>query len=131
MIRTFVNERAKWDNVTQINTETKEVKIYAVDKELGFPFSEYTTTVSEMGWRSTDEFINRMKRTSDYEPNTEEQTEKEIQGLLKLAKYRNEHNCHTCIILKDGTKHNDIVERLKTYGIEEIKAVEMISDFIK
>lgn len=132
MIRTFIQERAsKWDELLQIDTESGKVKIYTVDKELDFPFSEYYTTVVEMGYKSIKEMIDTMKRKDNKkEIDTEEQTQKEINGLLKLAKHRAEHNNHTCMILKDGTKYNDIVERLKAYGMTEAEAVKKIDDFL-
>lgn len=130
MIRTFIQEtNKKWDELLQIDTESGKVKIYTVDKELGFPFSEYYTTVEEMGYKSINEMVNIMKKKDNkQEIDTEEQTQKEINGLLKLAKHRAEHNNHTCLILKDGTKYNDIVERLKVYGMTESEAVKKIDE---
>lgn len=130
MIRTFIQERvAKWDELIQIDTESGKVKIYTVDKELDFPFSEYYTTVTKMGYKSIEDILKRMKSRKK-EIETEAQTEKEINGLLKLAKYRTEHNNHICMILKNGTKYNDIVERLKVYGMTEAEAVKKISDYL-
>ena len=133
MIKTFIQERAgKWDELIQIDTESGKVKIYSVDKSLGFPFSEYYTTVAEMGYKSIKEMIDTMKRKDNKkEIDTEEQTQKEINGLLKLAKHRAEHNKHICITLNDGTKYNDIVERLKAYGMTESEALKKIDNFIK
>lgn len=130
MIKTFIQEtNKKWDELLQIDTESGKVKIYTVDKELGFPFSEYYTTVEKMGYKSINQMVNIMKKKDNkQEIDTEEQTQKEINGLLKLAKHRAEHNNHTCLILKDGTKYNDIVERLKVYGMTESEAVKKISE---
>lgn len=127
-IRTFIQERLiKWDELIQIDTESGKVKIYSVDKELNFPFSEYYTTVSEMGYKSINEIIKAMqKKDTKQEIDTAEQTEKEINGLLNLAKYRAEHGGNVYMILKDGTKYNDIVERLKAYGMTEAEAVKKI-----
>ena len=64
MIRTFIQEYAeKWDELIQIDTESKKVKIYLVDKGLDFPFSEYYTTLQEMGYTSLKQFLKRMKAT--------------------------------------------------------------------
>ena len=53
MIKTFIQEHAeKWDELIQIDTESEKVKIYSVDKGLDFPFSEYYTTLQEMGYTS-------------------------------------------------------------------------------
>lgn len=132
MIKTFIQERTgKFDELLQINTVSEEVKIYAVDKELDFPFSEYYSTVSDMGYSSVNEMIEAMKNKSlKKEIDTAEQTEKEINGLLKLAKYRAEHNNHICIILEDGKKYNDIVDRLKAYKFTEAEAVEKINNYL-
>ena len=84
MVRTFIQERAeKYDELLQINTENGKVKIYSVDKELGFPFSEYETTVDEMGYKSISEMIKRMK-SQKKEITTDRQKAREITGLLKL-----------------------------------------------
>ena len=130
MIKTFIQERAgKWDELIQIDTESGKVKIYSVDKSLDFPFSEYYTTLQEMGYTSLKQFLKRMKETKK-EIDTDRQIAKEVTGLLKLAKHRAEHNNHTCMILKDGTKYNDIVERLKAYGMTESEALKKIDNFI-
>ena len=130
MIRTFIQERTDWDELIQIDTESGKVKQYCVEKTIGFPFSEYYTTVSDMGYKSINDCIKRMKQIKHAELETEKQTEKEITGLLNLTKHRAENNRHTCIILKDGTKYNDIVERLKVYGLSEEAAVKKIDEFL-
>ena len=130
MIRTFITEKEKWNELIQIDTESGKVKIHSVDKEMGFPFSEYYTTVAEMGYKSIKDAVKRFKENHEKEVETDRQTAKEITGLLKLAKFRADHNKHTYMILKDGTKHNDIVERLKAYGMEEAEAVKRIDYFI-
>lgn len=129
MIRTFIKNRNEWNELVQINTESGKVKYYCVDKELGFPFSESYTTVSEMGYKSIDDIIKRIKRWKE-EIATDRQVAKEIAGLLKLAKYRVEHGRYTYIVLDDGTKYNDIVERLKNYGMTEAEALKKIDYFI-
>lgn len=130
MIKTFIQERAeKYDELLQINTENGAVKIYSVEKEIGFPFSEYETNSKDMGYDSVDDMIKNMKITAK-EIDTKSQIEKEINGLLNLAKHRADNNKHVYITLKDGTKYNDIVERLKKYGIEEKEAVKMIYEKI-
>lgn len=130
MIRTFIQERMeKWNELLQIDTESKKVKIYSVDKELGFPFSEYYTTVTEMGYTSVDDMVECIKSRKK-EVATDRQIAKEITGLLRLAKHRAENNKHICLILNDGSKYNDIVERLKAYGMEEDEAVKKVDYFI-
>lgn len=130
MIRTFINIRnTSWNELVQVDTESGKIKYYSVDQEMGFPFSESYTTFSEMGYESINDIIKRIKRWKE-EIATDRQVAKEISGLLKLAKYRAEHNKHICLTLNDGTKYNDIVERLKTYGMTEAEALKKIDYFI-
>lgn len=130
MIKTFIQEHSeKWNELIQVDIESGKVKIYSVDKGLDFPFSEYYTTLQEMGYTSLKQFLKRMKATKK-EIDTDRQIAKEITGLLKLAKHRAEHNKHICLILNDGTKYNNIVERLKTYGMTEAEALKKIDYFI-
>ena len=130
MLKTFIQERAeKWDELIQIDTESGKIKIYSVDKGLDFPFSEYYTTLQEMGYTSLKQFLKRMKETKK-EIDTDRQIAKEITGLLKLAKHRAEHNKHIYLTLNDGTKYNDIVERLKAYGMTESEAIKKIDYFL-
>lgn len=130
MIRTFINIRnTSWNNLIQVDTESGKIKYYSVDQEMGFPFSESYTTFSEMGYESIDEVINRFKARKE-EIATDRQAAKEIAGLLKLAKYRVDHGRYTYIVLDDGTRYNDIAERLKNYGMTEAEAVKKIDYFI-
>ena len=130
MIRTFIKERPlKWDELIQINTKTKEVKIYAVDKELGFPFSEYHTTVTEIGFESVKEMIDTIKLRKK-EISTKKEISREIEGLFKLAEYRIKNNNYKYLLLNNNIKYNDIIERLKEYGITESEAIRKI-DYYK
>lgn len=129
MIRIFIQEKEKWNELIQIDTESEKVKIYSVDKELGFPFSEYYTTVIEMGYKTVKEMITTIKSRKK-EISTNKQVEREITGLLNLAKYRANNNKYIYIIMKDGTKYNDIVERMKSYGMSEKEAIKKINDYI-
>lgn len=126
--RTFIQERCgKWDELLQIDTESGAVKIYSVDKELGFPFSEYYTTAEEMGYKSICEMIKAMNsKPQKKEIDTAEQTKKELDGLVKLAQCRTERNKHFYMILNNGKLYNDIVERLQAYGLSEAEALEKI-----
>ena len=47
-----------------------------------------------------------------------------------MAKHRADNNKHIYIIMKDGTKYNDIVERMKAYGMSETEAVTKIDYYI-
>ena len=124
MIRTFVGERnTGWDELIQINTENEQVKIYLVDKELGFPFSEHHTTISRMGYKSVNEIIDRIiSFLKEKELDTDRQIAREITGLLKLAKYRVDHGI--------DTGNNDIVQRLRAYGMTYAGAAKKVDYFI-
>ena len=128
MIRTFIQERkGNFDELLQINTESGEVKIYAVDKELDFPFSEYYSTVSEMGYNSIDEMVKTMKsKETKKEIDTDAQIKKEINGLYKLSEHRAKNGNNIFMRLKDGTLYYDISERLKKYGISESESMQKI-----
>lgn len=130
MIRTFIQERkGNFDELLQINTENGEVKIYAVEKELDFPFSEYYSTVSEMGYNSIDEMVKTMKnKETKKEIDTDKQTKKEINGLYKLAEHRAKNGGNVFMKLKDGTLYNDISERLKKYGIPETESMKKLQN---
>lgn len=130
MIRTFIQERKEnFDELLQINTENGEVKIYAVDKGLDFPFSEYYSTVSKMGYNSIDEMVKTMKsKETKKEIDTDTQTKKEINGLYKLAEHRAKNGNNIFMRLKDGTIYNDISERLKKYGISEIESMQKLQN---
>lgn len=130
MIRTFMKERPlKWDELIQINTKTQEVKIYTVDKELGFPFSEYHTTVTEIGFESVKEMIDTIKLRKK-EISTKKEISREIEGLFKLAEYRIKNNNYKYLLLNNDIKYNDIIERLKEYGITELEAIRKIDYYI-
>ena len=111
-----------------LNMKTGTVKIYSQDTELGFPFTEYETTWQKMGYISAEhcraEMIRRHGRGCIL--NTEKQIRSEVQGLLNLARYRRMHGCYRWLVLKDGTRSNDIVEQLLKYGFEKEEALEMI-----
>lgn len=131
MIRTFIQERkGNFDELLQINTESGEVKVYAVDKELGFPFSEYYSTVSEMGYKSIDEMVKTMKnKETKKEIDTDTQIKKEINGLYKLAEHRAKNGGGNVFMkLKDGTLYNDISERLKKYGISKSESMQKLQN---
>ena len=130
MIKTFIQERkGNFDELLQINTESGEVKIYAVDKELDFPFSEYYSTVREMGYNSIDEMVKTMKnKETKKEIDTDTQTKKEINGLYKLAEHRAKNGGVVFMRLEDGTLYNDISERLKKYGIPETESMKKLQN---
>lgn len=131
MIRTFIYERngMEWDDLFQVNTETEEVKIYSVARDLGFPFSEYYTTVSDMGYSCIKELLRHILQSKN-EVQTDKQIAKEVTGLLRLAKFQSDNGNYICLILKDGRKYNDIVERLKSYGMDEAEALRKIDYYI-
>lgn len=127
-IRTFTRETSKsYKDLIQINDTENTIKIYSQDTKLGFPFSEYTTSLSEYGYKSSDDFFKSVSRREREnlkyirikEIDTDIQTKSEIDGLLNLAKYRKEHGRYT--------SKNDIIDRLSAYGYttaEAIKAIE-------
>jgi spore germination protein YaaH len=134
MIRIFEHPTfTEWKDLVLIDDEKDLIKIYSQDKKLGFPFSEYKTSLKEYGYQSADDFYkkiskrerNNLGHVNIKELEASEQLASEVSGLVKLAKYRNDHGCYNSIIKNDGTLYNDIIERLKEYVTEE-KALELI-----
>lgn len=134
MIRIFERPtNSKWKELILIDDEKDLIKIYSQDKDLGFPFSEYKTSLKEYGYKSADDFYksiskrekNNLGHVNIKELESTEQMASEVSGLVKLAKHRNDNGCYNSIIKKDGTLYNDIIERLKEYITEE-KALELI-----
>lgn len=135
-VRTFAREAgsSKYREVVQINEAEGTMKIYCQDKEIGFPFSEYVTGLAEAGYESADAYYKGMTkreravgRADTVEVDTKEQVASEIEGLINLAKYRKENGCYRCLVLKDGTMKNDVIERLMGYGLTETEAVHKIA----
>lgn len=134
--RTFTRDANKsYRELIQINDAENTIKIYVQNKEIGFPYSEYTWSLSEYGYKSADDFYKSISRREKdilnhvniKEIDTDMQIESEIKGILNLAKYRKDNGRYTSLILEDGTLKNDIVDRLKAYGyttVEALKAIE-------
>lgn len=138
MIRIFEHpEHKEWRELTLIDDEKDLIKIYCQDKKLGFPFSEYETSLKEYGYKSADEYYKTISkrhkanigRSLIKEIDASEQIASEISGLVKLAKHRNDNGNYKSIIKKDGTLYNDIIERLEEYVSEE-KALELINLYL-
>ena len=123
MIRTFLKDvtTATYNEIRRINTETNEISLFVQDKELGFAFSDYKTTLSEMGYTLMIDFVKTLERHGFSETDTEAQIQSEIDGLLNLAKYRKANGHHV----------SDIPERLEAYGIHADDARRMVLDIIK
>lgn len=115
MIRTFLKNSHKWNDITRVNEDTGEVLIYSQDAELGFRFDDYKTTVDDMGFASAKAFCKHLKSRGKHEVDTQTQDESEVTGLLNLARYRKDH----------GRRFDDIPERLTVYGIALDEAIRM------
>lgn len=124
----------KYTEFVKIDDEKNTIKIYQVENEIGFPFSEYETSLTEYGYKSAEDYYRSIKKRvgKDHivEVDAAEQTAKEINGLVKLAKYREDNGGNRLIKLEDGTLYDDIVERLKAYNLTEEKAIELINLYI-
>ena len=138
MIRIFERPTSKttqWKELIAINESENTIKIYNQDKQLGFPFSEYATSLSEYGYKSADDYFkiiskrekNNIGHINIREIEATEQIASEISGLVKLAKHLNDNGKYTSIIKRDGTLYNDIIERVKAYGLTEENALELIN----
>ena len=134
MIRIFERPtNAEWKELILIDDENDLIKIYSQDKKLGFPFSEYKTSLKQYGYKSADDYYktiskrekNNLGHVNIKELEPTEQLASEVSGLVKLAKYRNDNGNYKSLILKDGSVYKGIIERLKEYVSEE-KALELI-----
>jgi hypothetical protein len=123
MIRTFYKAvtTATYNEIRRINTETNVISLFVQDKELGFAFSDYETTLANMGYRSMNDFIKTLEKHGFSETDTKAQIQSEINGLLNLAKYRKDNGHHV----------SDIPGRLEAYGIHADEARRMVLDIIK
>lgn len=120
MIRIFERPTStKWKELILIDDEKDIIKIYNQDKEFGFPFSEYATSLKEYGYQSADEFYktvskrekNNLGHVNIKELDPNEQMRSEIAGLRNLVKYREDNKL----------QYNDVIEKLKEYGVKEEK----------
>ena len=125
--RTFlIKTTEKYNELVQIDEKNDLIKIYCQNTELGFPFSEYNASLKEFGYASAEDYYNSisqreraiLNKVQIKEMDTYSQCKAEVDGLFNLAKYRMEHGCYKNLILNDGTKYNDIVERLSGYGVD-------------
>ena len=120
MIRIFERPTNKeWKELILIEDEKDLIKIYNQNKELGFPFSEYKTSLKEYGYQSADDFYkavskrekNNLGHVTIKELDPNEQMRSEITGLRNLVKYRKDNKL----------QYNDVIEKLKEYGATEEK----------
>lgn len=97
MIRNFLKEIRTQDRTEafEIDTNTGRVKIYQINNGsancgIDFPFSEYDTTVYEMGYASPDECIKTLKKRGNLgkEVSHEEQAKAELNAYKKLLEWR-------------------------------------------
>jgi hypothetical protein len=87
MIRIFEHPTNKrWKELVLIDDEQDLIKIYCQDKEFGFTFSEYKTSLKKYGYTSADDYKKTMKQRYNgiIEVNAEQQIESERIGLIKL-----------------------------------------------
>lgn len=120
MIRIFERLTSKgWKELILIEDEKDLIKIYNQNKEIGFPFSEYKTSLREYGYQSADDFYkavskrerNNLGHVNLKEIDMKEQLRSEIVGLNNLIKYRKDNNL----------QYNDVLEKLKGYEVTEVK----------
>ena len=95
MIKNYLKKTNNRTEAKEIDFETGIVKLYQINNGsencgIDFPFSEYMTTYKEMGYESVNHMIKELKKRGQLgeEVPHEEQKHKEIEELLKLAKFR-------------------------------------------
>lgn len=133
--RTFlIKTTEEYNELVQIDEKNDLIKIYCQNTELGFPFSEHNASLKEFGYASAEDYYNSisqreraiLNKVQIKEMDTYSQCKAEVDGLFNLAKYRMEHGCYKNLILNDGTKYNDIVERLSGYGVDRQEALNKL-----
>ena len=96
MIRNFLRETSLRIEAREINMETGEVKLYSIDNQsdIPFPYGEFETTVSYMGYDTPKAYIKEMKRRGILGEEVEHNRQRanEISGILQLARFRHDNN---------------------------------------
>lgn len=122
-----------WTELVLINEEEGTMKIYCQELQLGFPFSETTVSLAEYGYKSADDYYNRIRKREQRagyerlrEIDVEKQIKSEINGLLNLFRYRMEKGAPLWIKQNNGTFYCDIFERLKEYGVSKEEALKSL-----
>lgn len=137
--RTFLTKtKEEYNELVQIDEKNDLIKIYCQNTELGFPFSEHNASLKEFGYESADDYYNSisqreraiLNKVQIRELDTYSQSKAEVDGLFNLAQYRMEHGSYNSIILNDGSKYNDIVERLSAYGIDKQNVLDKLEGLI-
>jgi hypothetical protein len=88
MIRTFkrVLNSNTWNEIHIVDTETGEYKHYMQDKAFGFAFSQDSGIVSDIGYKSVNEYLKTLKERNylGEEVDYTEQIESERIGQINL-----------------------------------------------
>lgn len=123
MIKVFKSNHDKWNEIRIINFETGEFTKYFQDKNIGFTFSEYTTTVFEMGYKSVNDCIKELKHRKylGTEIDYKEQKNSEKLGLLKLGVDRIKRNNRV-----NTNDFEDVINKLAAYGLNYCDAQNQI-----
>lgn len=124
MIKAFKKECSQYHEVRIINLETGEFTRYFQDKHIGFTFSNYTTTVFEMGYKSVNECIKTLKDRNflGNEVDCKEQKESERIGYINLGVER----------IKRAGRINtndfeDVCNKFSNYGMGFVDAQNVIT----
>jgi hypothetical protein len=87
MIRIFEHPTGtEWKELVLIDDEKDLIKIYCQNKQFGFPFSEYTTSLNRYGYTSAEVYKRTMKQRDNVtiEVDVNKQLESERIGLINL-----------------------------------------------
>lgn len=56
-MRKFIHHRRHWDEISEINEQTGDIKNYCKDREDGTIFRVQTDNIFRIGWESVPKFI--------------------------------------------------------------------------
>jgi hypothetical protein len=127
MIKTFKKELNSHDynEIRIINLESGEFTHYFQDKNIGFIFSDYTTTVFEMGYKSVKECIKELRSRGllGQEVDYKEQKESERIGYIKLGVERIKRAGRV-----NTNDFEDVITKLSKYGMGFCDAQNVITE---
>jgi hypothetical protein len=115
MKKVFVQETINNNYEVRIfNMESGEFSHYYQDKNIGFTFSEYTTTAADMGYKSINDCLKQLKHRFDLgqEVDYQEQLRSEKIGWINLGVERIKRNKRV-----NTRDFEDIIQKLSKYGL--------------
>jgi len=123
MIKAFKQEANNYNEIRIFNLETGEFNSYFQDKNIGYTFTDYKTTVYEMGYKSVNDCMKELKHRKylGVEIDYKEQRESEKLGWIKLGIERIKRAKRV-----NTSDFEDVIKKLSIYGLGYCDAQNMI-----